>query len=61
MLAVLVWGSVLSLGTFLFGIDQQAGGIKYAPNPLRGLIMFSFVLGFVGFWKWMLSHRDKSG
>lgn len=57
MLAVLAWGGALSLGTFLFGIDQERGGVHFAPNPVRGLIMLSFVLGFLGCWLLLLRRR----
>ena len=59
MSAVLVWGTVLALGAFLFGIDQERGGVHFAPNPVRGGIVFLFVLGFVGSWL-LLVRRQQS-
>lgn len=60
MSAVLLWGTILAIGAFLFGIDQERGGVHFAPNPLRGAIVFLFVIGFVGLW-WMLVRRQPVG
>lgn len=49
MLAVAVWGGVLSLGALLFGIDDQ-GTVSFNVNPTRGLIAVVCVLGFIGVW-----------
>jgi hypothetical protein len=50
MAAVAIWGGLLSLGSFLFGIDIAAGKPVFAPNPLRGLIVLATVTGFLGVW-----------
>lgn len=57
MLSILVWGSALALGSYLFGIDQTQGGIHYAPNPLRGGIVLLCVLTFLGSWLLLLQGR----
>ena len=49
MLAVAVWGGVLSLGALLFGIDDQ-GTVRLHIRPARGLIAICCVGGFLGVW-----------
>lgn len=65
MLAVAVWGGLLSLGALLFGIDEQ-GTVSFAVRPVRGLIAIVCVGGFLSIWfvtdlwgKFRLSRRDK--
>lgn len=60
MLAVLAWGSMLALGSLLFGYDRNTGDIAYAPNLWRGLIMEGCVLIFVGSW-WLLTRSASDG
>jgi hypothetical protein len=50
MAAVAIWGGLLSLGSFLFGIDIAAGKPVFSPNPLRGSIVLGTVAGFLGVW-----------
>jgi apolipoprotein N-acyltransferase len=50
MFAVAAWGATLALGTTLFGYDQATGEVHYAPNPLRGLIVLTFVTVFLAGW-----------
>jgi hypothetical protein len=56
MLAVLLWGSLLALGSFLFGFDASTGEVTWAPNIWRGAIVEFCVLGFVAAW-WFLAAR----
>jgi hypothetical protein len=56
MLAILVWGSLLSVGAFLFGTDPD-GLVTLAPSVPRGLIVFSFVAIFLGGWALLLRQR----
>lgn len=58
MLAVLVWGSLLSLGAFLFGPGPD-GLVRLAPSVSRGLIVFSCVAIFLGGWA-LLLRRQRS-
>ncbi len=46
MLAVLVWGSVLSYGAF-----------RQSASLVRPLVTMGCVLGFLGFWLAMLNSR----
>ena len=57
--AVGIWGSLLALGALLFGRDPQTGTITFSINPLRGLIVFSCVGIFLGFWAAMLAVRAR--
>lgn len=57
MLAVAVWGSMLALGAFLFGLDQTTGQVAFAPNAVRGGIVLGFVAFFVGGWALLLLGR----
>lgn len=56
MLAVFVWGSVLSLGAFLYGPGPN-GLIALDPSVSRGLIVFSCVAIFLGGWVLLLRQR----
>jgi len=51
MLAVLIWGLLLALGTFLFGGNQPL---------LRAAIVVGCTLGFLGLWAGALAAR-RSG
>lgn len=57
MLAVAVWGAMLALGAFLFGLDQTTGQVAFAPNIIRGGIVLAFVGFFVGGWAILLRGR----
>ncbi len=57
MLAILAWGTILSVGAFLFGPDSN-GVVTYAPSVSRGLIVFSCVAIFLGGWALLLRRRD---
>ncbi len=57
MAAVGVWGSLLALGTFLFGYDQSNGEVHFAPHPLRGMIVLVCVALFLGGWAVLLWRR----
>ncbi len=56
MLAILVWGSVLSLGAYLFGTGPD-GLVTLAPRASRGLIVFASVAIFLGGWALLLRQR----
>jgi hypothetical protein len=57
MLAVWIWGSLIALGAALFGYQANTGDITFAPNLLRGAIVESCVLIFLGTWWWLASRR----
>ena len=57
MLALAAWGAFLALGAFLFGYDPEIGGVTYAPNPLRGLIVLACAALFIGGWNLLLLRR----
>ena len=57
MLALAAWFAVLALGAFLFGIDAKHGGVTYAPNPLRGLIVLACAALFIGGWNLLLWRK----
>ena len=50
MLAVLVWGLLLALGTFLFGGNHPL---------LRAAIVVGCTLGFLGLWLVALTLRQR--
>jgi len=56
MLAVLAWGSLLSLGAFLFGTGPD-GLVSLSPSITRGLIAFSCVAIFVGGWALLVRQQ----
>jgi high-affinity Fe2+/Pb2+ permease len=51
MLAVLIWGLLLALGTFRFGGNQPL---------LRAMIVVGCTLGFLGLWLAALAVRRKA-
>ena len=51
MVAVLVWGLLLALGTFLFGGNQPL---------LRAAVVIGCTLGFLGLWMAALAVRRRS-
>ena len=51
MLAILVWGLLLALGTFLFGGNQPV---------LRAAIVAGCTLAFLGLWLAALAVRRRS-
>ena len=59
MLAVLVWGSILAVGAGLYGFDPATGEVHYSPKLLRGVIVETFVLAFLGVWSLALFRRPK--
>jgi hypothetical protein len=60
MLALLAWGCMLALGTFLYRINQ-AGGTAEASNlpAYRGLIVLACTLAFLGLWLLALAFRRR--
>lgn len=50
MLAVLVWGALLALGSYLFGGTLPA---------LRAAIVFGATVGFLGLWMGALTMRKR--
>jgi len=59
MLAILVWGSLLSVGAFLFGPGPD-GLATLSPSVSRGLIVFSCVAIFLGGWALLLRRRGST-
>jgi len=59
MIAVAAWGTILAIGTTLFGIDHVTRKVTFAPSLIRGAITFFFVAAFVGFW-FVAVRRRKS-
>jgi hypothetical protein len=51
MFGILVWGAVLAVGTY-HSPEMQA-------NALRTLVVYAFVVAFVGFWAILLKMRDS--
>ena len=49
MIAVASWGGMLSLGTLLFGINDE-GVVTFAVQPVRGLVAILTVAGFIALW-----------
>lgn len=60
MIAVAVWGGLLSIGALLFGIDMEAGKPVFSPNPVRGLIVLAAVGAFLGMWLLAWRRRRRS-
>jgi hypothetical protein len=54
MLAVLIWGMILSIGVGMYGVHPRTGEVAYHPNFLRGAVVMACVLVFLGFWQVML-------
>jgi hypothetical protein len=52
MLALLVWGSLLALGSFLYGGNRPL---------VRAAIIFGVTLAFVAFWLAALTVRSRRG
>ena len=62
MLALLAWGSLLALGTFLYRFNQPDGSAEASHLPLyRGLIVLACTLGFLGLWLLALAFRKRRG
>jgi hypothetical protein len=59
MIAVGVWGVVMAVGALLFGYDTASGEIRFSPNPLRGGIVLTCVLAFLGGWTWLVRRRFR--
>jgi hypothetical protein len=60
MWAVFAWGTILAVGTALYGYDPATGEVHFAPNLLRGVIVESCVLGLLGIWLLALSRRRST-
>lgn len=60
MLAVFVWGSLLAIGSALFGPDPDTGRVALEPNLWRGVIVFGCVLFFLGGWSLLLIRRTPT-
>lgn len=48
MLAVMVWGALHALGTYLFNLDYR-----------KPLIVYGFVAAFLAFWTLLLALRSR--
>ena len=60
MLALLIWGCLLALGTFLYRINQAGGTSEAGHLPIyRGLIVLACTLGFLGLWVLALALRKR--
>jgi hypothetical protein len=59
MLAVLVWGSLLAVGSALFGPDPETGRVALEPNLWRGVIVMGCVLFFLGGWVLLLTRSRR--
>jgi hypothetical protein len=60
MLALLAWGAMLALGTFLYRINQAGEAVQAGNLPMyRGLIVLACTLGFLGLWLAALASRRK--
>jgi hypothetical protein len=55
---VFIWGCLLSLGAAFHGVDPETGAVTWAPQPVRGLIVFSCVSGLLLGWTWLLRQRE---
>ena len=53
MLAVFVWGTIIAVGSTLFGFDEATGDVHYSPSLARGAIVEGCVLAFLGLWSWL--------
>ena len=60
ILAVAIWGFGLALGAYLYGYDPEAGTVRFAPNPWRGLIVALCVSVFLGGWALLLKTRRQA-
>jgi hypothetical protein len=60
MLAIAVWGGLLALGAFLFGLDEETGGVTFAPSVARGGIVAGCVGMFLAWWALLLRMRRGS-
>ena len=58
MLGLGLWGLVLGIGAMLFGVGEN-GGIQLGFRPLRGLIVWGCVGGFLAFWGWLLRSSQR--
>ena len=51
MLALLAWGALLALGTFVYRVNQEGGAAEESNLPIyRGLIVLGCTLGFLSIW-----------
>ena len=58
MLALLAWGCLVALGTFLYRINRLDGNDHASHLPLyRGLIVLACTLGFLGLWLLAMAFR----
>jgi hypothetical protein len=60
MLALLAWGCLLAVGTFLYRINQAGDTAEASNLPIyRGLIVLACTLGFLGLWLLALAFRKR--
>ena len=60
MLALLAWGAMLALGTFLYRVQREGGKPADGSLPLyRGLIVLGCTLAFLGLWLAALAVRAR--
>ena len=60
LLSVSLWGGLLAVGAGLFGYDVSSGEIQFAPNFVRGAIVFTCVTIFLGSWALLLYRRRSA-
>ena len=60
MLALLAWGALLALGTFVYRVSQEGGTAEASNLPIyRGLIVLGCTLGFLILWLLALAYRKR--
>lgn len=60
MLALLAWGGMLALGTFLYRVRESDSIVQATNLPLyRGLIVLTCTLAFLGLWLAALALRRR--
>ena len=60
MLALLAWGALLAVGTFLYRFNQEGDSSQGGNLPLyRGLIVLGCTLAFLGLWSLALAFRKR--
>jgi hypothetical protein len=59
MLALLAWGCLLAVGTFLYRINEPGPGQGSSLPLYRGLIVLACTLAFLGLWLSALALRKR--
>ncbi len=61
MLAVVVWGTVLALGTYLYRYEAEPDILDGQRAVRRALVVVGCTLGFLAFWGVSLARRAAAG